>query len=215
MIIRTMPVGIIQTNCYLIGDETTGQGAVIDPGGDPQIILDAVESEGLTIGLVLITHAHWDHIAVNDAVLAATGASFALHPADTELLATGGGGRWFGLVTSALNHNPDIKLSDGQKLTVGGLGIRVLHTPGHSPGHVAFYLKDREILFSGDAIFHDGMGRYDLPGGDYLTLITSIRNKLLILPDETAVYPGHGPPTTIGAERGRGRFLQGRTSPHP
>ncbi len=206
MIIRTLLVGLIQTNCYLIGDEATREGAVIDPGGAPDPILAAIKAEGLTIRYILNTHAHFDHIVANEPLLAATGALLALHPADAGLLATGGGGRWFGLL-SIPSPNPNVKLEDGQELTVGGLRLKVLHTPGHSPGHVAFYLPEQGVLFSGDALFHNGIGRTDLPGGDYATLIASIRRKLLILPDETIVYPGHGPATTIGAERRRNPFL--------
>jgi glyoxylase-like metal-dependent hydrolase (beta-lactamase superfamily II) len=124
-----------------------------------------------------------------------------------ELLTTGGGGTWFGLLSSIYSPNADVELSDSQELTVGGLRLKVLHTPGHSPGHVAFYLSEEGVLFSGDALFRNGIGRSDLPGGDYATLIASIRHKLLSLPDETVVYPGHGPATTIGAERRHNPFL--------
>lgn len=206
MIIHTLLVGLIQTNCYLIGDGATQEGAVIDPGGDPDLILAAIKAEGLAIRYILNTHAHFDHIAANKPLLAATGALLALHPADVELLATGGGGRWFGL-PSISSSNPNVELSDGQELAVGGLRLKVLHTPGHSPGHVAFYLSEEGALFSGDALFQNGIGRSDLPGGDYATLIATIRRKLLTLPDETVVYPGHGPATTIGAERRHNPFL--------
>lgn len=207
MIIRTLLVGLIQTNCYLIGDEATREGAVIDPGGDPDSILAAIKAEGLTIRYILNTHAHFDHIAANEPLLAATGASLALHPADAKLLATGGGGKWFGLLSSISSPDPDVELDDGQELAVGGLRLKVLHTPGHWPGHVAFYLPEEGVLFSGDVLFQNGIGRTDLPGGDYATLMASIRHKLLTLPDETVVYPGHGPATTIGAERRHNRFL--------
>jgi len=206
LIIRTLLVGLIETNCYLIGDEATRKGAVIDPGGDPDAILAAIKCEGLTIEYILNTHAHFDHVAANEALRAATGALLALHPADTELLTGGGGGEWFGLSSMPSVH-PDVELSDGQEVAVGKLRLKVLHTPGHSPGHVAFYLANEGVLFSGDALFQNGMGRTDLPGGDYPTLIASIRRRLLTLPDETVVYPGHGPATTIGAERRHNRFL--------
>jgi len=207
LIIHTLVVGLIQTNCYLIGDEATREGVVIDPGGDSDSILAAIKAEGLTIRYILNTHAHFDHMAANEPLLAATGALLALHPADAELLATGGGGRWFGLPFIS-SPNPDVELVDGQELKVGGLQLKVLHTPGHSPGHVAFYLSEERVLFSGDALFKNGIGRTDLPGGDYATLIASIRRKLLSLPDETVVYPGHGPPTTIGAERRHNPYLR-------
>jgi len=208
LILRTLLVGLIQTNCYLVGDEATLEGAVIDPGGDPELILEAIEAEGLTIRYILNTHAHFDHIAANEQLRAATGAPLALHPADEQLLASGGGGKWFGF-PAIPSPDPDIELADQQELRIGGLHMSVLHTPGHSPGHVAFHLPEEKVLFSGDALFHNGIGRSDLPGGDYATLMTSIRLRLLSLPDETRVYPGHGPATTIGAERKHNPFLQG------
>jgi len=206
LIIRTLLVGLIPANCYLIGDEKTQKGAVIDPGGDPDAILAAINSEGLTIQYVLNTHAHFDHVAANQALRAATGGLLALHPADKELLIAGGGAAWFGLPSMSTAH-PDLDLTDGQELPVGELRLEVLHTPGHSPGHVAFYHASEGVLFAGDTLFHNGIGRTDLPGGDYPTLMASIRSRLLALPDETVVYPGHGPATTIGAERRHNPFL--------
>lgn len=207
MIIRTLLVGLIQTNCYVIGDGTTREGAVIDPGGDPDPILAAIDAEGLTIRYILNTHAHFDHMAANEALCAATGAPLGLHPADSALLALGGGGKWFGF-TSISSPDPTLELYDGQVLRLGELQMTVLHTPGHSPGHVAFYLPDEAALFSGDALFQRSIGRTDLPGGDPATLLDSIHDKLLTLPDETMVYPGHGPATTIGAERRHNPFLR-------
>ena len=207
MIIRTLLVGLVQTNCYLIGDEATGDGAVIDPGGDPDLILEAIHREGLSIRYILNTHAHFDHMAANSPLVAACSAPLALHSADRELLNSGGGATWFGLLSPPSTPRIEVELSDGQELTIGELRIDVLHTPGHSPGHVAFSLPEEEVLFSGDALFQEGIGRTDLPGGDYATLMTSIRHKLMMLPDETVVYPGHGPPTTIGSERRRNPHL--------
>jgi hydroxyacylglutathione hydrolase len=207
LIIRTLLVGPIQTNCYVIGDEATREGAVIDPGGDPAPILAAIDAEALSIRYILNTHAHFDHMAANEQLCAATGALLGLHPADRALLALGGGGRWFGFL-SISSPDPDVELSDGQTLRVGGLTVTVLHTPGHSPGHVAFYLPEEGVLFSGDALFQRSIGRTDLPGGDLATLLRSIHDQFMTLPDETMVYPGHGPATTIGAERRHSPFLQ-------
>jgi hydroxyacylglutathione hydrolase len=211
LILRTLLVGLIQTNCYLIGDEVTKYGAVIDPGGDPDLILEAIDREGLAIRYILNTHAHFDHMVANFPLVAASSAPLALHPADRELLRAGGGATWFGLLSSPPTPKIDVELSDGQELAVGGLHIDVLHTPGHSPGHVSFSLPGEGVLFSGDALFHEGIGRTDLPGGDYATLIASIRHKLLTLPDETVVYPGHGPATTIGSERRHNPHFQTHT----
>jgi glyoxylase-like metal-dependent hydrolase (beta-lactamase superfamily II) len=200
-------VGIIQTNCYVIGDDVSREGAIIDPGDDADLIVTAIEAEGLTIRYILITHAHFDHIMASGPLLTATGAPLALHPADRALLTSGGLAGWFGLLSSRHNPHVDVELSDGQELAVGGLRIEALHTPGHSPGHVAFYLARQGTLFSGDALFQHGIGRSDLPGGDHSVLISSIRERLLSLPADTVVYPGHGPATTIGDERRHNPYL--------
>ncbi len=206
MFIKTLAVGPLGTNCYLIGCEETGEGAVIDPGGDAPVILAAVEEAGLTIRYVLNTHAHFDHIGANADVVAATGAPLGLHPRDLPLLrARGGADLWgFPLKPSPL---PDLALADGQVLEVGQLRLRVLFTPGHSPGHVSFYEPTAGVIFDGDVLFWRGIGRPALSGGDYRTLMESIHRRLLTLPDETVVYPGHGPATTIGEERRSNPFL--------
>jgi hydroxyacylglutathione hydrolase len=206
VIIRTLNVGLLETNCYVIGDETSREGAAIDPGGDPDVILAALQAERLSLRYVLNTHAHFDHTAANDPLIEATGALLALHPADGGLLIAGGGGAWFGLPAIA-SRRPDVDLSDNQELAIGGVCLQVLHTPGHSPGHVAFYLPQAGVCFSGDALFRQGIGRTDLPGGDHARLMASLRRRLLTLPDTTIVYPGHGPCTTIGDEKRDNPFL--------
>ncbi len=200
MIISVLPVGLIQTNCYIVGCEETKEGVVIDPGGHPERILAEVERHGLTIRYVLDTHAHFDHIDANGPIVEATGATLALHPADLPLLKTAGGAALFGLPATP-GPLPDLELRDGDELTVGELRFRVLHTPGHTPGHVCFYEPKEGVLFDGDVLFHRGVGRTDLPGGSWEQLMHSIRTILFALPDETVVYSGHGPATTIGEEK--------------
>lgn len=200
MIVETLPVGMLQANCYLAGCEESRQAAVIDPGGDPQVILAAAERHGLTIEYVLNTHGHFDHIDANAAILEATGAVLAIHPLDRPLLEAAGGAAMFGLQGNA-SPAPDLALHDGDEIEVGTLRFQVLHTPGHSPGHVSFYEADEGMLFDGDVLFRRGVGRADLPGGDWQQLLTSIRQVLFALPDETVIYSGHGPPTTIGEEK--------------
>ena len=200
MIIRIMPVGIIQTNCYIVGCEETQQGVVIDPGGDGDRIVRAVEQNGLDIRYVLITHAHMDHVAGTADVVKGTGGKLAAHPDAIPLLKTDGGASWFGF-TMPPCPIPDIELEAGQVLEVGKLRFQVLFVPGHSPGHVSFYEANEGVVFDGDVLFAQGIGRTDLPGGSYEALMRSIQEQLMSLPNDTVVYSGHGPKTTIGRER--------------
>ncbi len=206
MILETLTVGPVQANCYLIGCEKTAAGIIIDPGDEAARILQAVQSRGLKISHILLTHAHFDHFMAADAVAEATGAPLALHPADLPLLQAGGGAAAFGLPSPVIRQ-PEIWLAEGDGITCGTLNFRVLHTPGHAPGHVCFYEPEQGILFAGDVLFAGSIGRTDLPGGDYETLMDSIAHKLMTLPDETQVYPGHGPRTGIGVERVSNPFL--------
>ena len=199
MIVKTLPVGMTQANCYIVGCEETKLGAIIDPGDEGKRILEAVDDSGLKITHVLLTHAHFDHIGAADEVVKATGAQLALHPQDLPLLNAGGGATFFGLPSPPI-PDASLQLEADQEIAVGELTLRVLHTPGHSPGHVTFYEPKQGVIFDGDVLFAQGIGRADLPGGSYETLMDSIQG-LLTLPDETVVYSGHGPPTTIGRER--------------
>jgi hydroxyacylglutathione hydrolase len=200
MIIRTVLVGIIQTNCYIVGCEETRQGVVIDPGGHPQRILEAIEESGLTIRYVLNTHCHFDHMGANAEIVAATGAPLALHPAELPMLQARGGAVMFGVPINP-SPMPDLELEHGQTLEMGTLRFQVLHTPGHSPGSMTFYLGEEGVAFDGDVLFQMGIGRTDLTGGNFDTLMHSIRKVLFALPDETVIYPGHGPKTTVGQEK--------------
>jgi len=200
LIIASLPVGLIQTNCYVVGCEETREGVVIDPGGHPERILAEVERHRLDIKYVLDTHAHFDHTDANGAIVKATGAPLALHPDDLSILQASGGARFFGL-QAAPSPPPDLELRGGDELVVGTLCFQVLHTPGHTPGHVCFYEPAAGALFDGDVLFYRGVGRADLDGGNWQQLMRSIGEILLALPDETAVYPGHGPATTIGDEK--------------
>ncbi|MFC2036690.1 MBL fold metallo-hydrolase [Chloroflexota bacterium] len=200
MIIVTLPVGLIQTNCYVVGCEDTKEGAVIDPGGHPERILAEVDRRGLSIKYVLNTHAHFDHTDANGAVLKITGARLAIHPLERPLLDASGGAALFG-VPANTSPPPDLELHDGDELNIGQLHFKVLHTPGHTPGHVCFYEPDQGVLFDGDVLFYQGIGRTDLPGGSWPQLLDSIQRVIFALPDETVVYSGHGQATTVGQER--------------
>lgn len=207
MLLRSITVGITQTNCYLVGCEETREGVVIDPGGDAGRILKGIEAMGLTVRYVLNTHCHFDHMAANAEVVAVTGASLALHPAELPILQARGGASWFGVPVRE-SPLPEVYLEDGQILEVGTLQFRVLSTPGHSPGGVTFYLEEEGVAFDGDVLFAMGVGRTDLPGGDWDTLMRSIHEVLFALPDETVLYPGHGPQTTVGRERRSNPWLR-------
>jgi glyoxylase-like metal-dependent hydrolase (beta-lactamase superfamily II) len=200
VLVNTVHVGMTQTNCYIVGCEHTCEGLVIDPGDEAERILDVIADVGLSIRYVLNTHCHFDHMGANAEVVAATGAPLALHPAELPILRARGGAHLFG-VRVGESPLPDVELSDGDELAVGRLHFQVRHTPGHSPGGLSFYLAEEGAVFDGDLLFADGVGRTDLPGGDWKVLERSIREVLFALPSETVVYPGHGPTTTVGREQ--------------
>ena len=208
MILHTIPVGITSTNCYVVACEETREAVVIDPGGHPERILGIVDDGNLEVKFVLNTHCHFDHMAANADIVAATGAPLALHPAELPILESRGGATWFG-VSVKESPPPDLELADQDELKVGTLQFQVLHTPGHSPGSVTLYLEQESVAFDGDVLFAMGIGRTDLPGGDWDTLMKSIRDVLFSLPDETTLYPGHGPETSVGQERQSNPWLRG------
>lgn len=206
MILKTLAVGMYETNCYVIGSESTKQGMIIDPGAEPGNILNMVEKLRLSIAWIVITHTHFDHIGALKAVKDATGAKLAIHEAETEG-AKQAIDQALGVMTGSVGKpaKPDRLLEDGDIIDIGDLQFTVLHTPGHSRGGIS--LVGQGVVFSGDTLFNSGVGRTDFPGCSHTQLMASIRNKLMALPDETVVFPGHGPETTIGAERRINPFL--------
>ena len=206
MIIEQLPVGSFQANCYVAGCETTKAGVIIDPGDEAERILQTVARHGLRVDYILLTHAHYDHIFACAAVAEATQAPVALHQDDLPLLKAGGGATLWGLPPPAYRE-PDRWLVEGDEIIFGQHRFEVFFTPGHAPGHVCFYEAQAGVIFDGDVLFAGGIGRTDLPGGSYEVLLESINEKLMVLPDETVVYPGHGPATTIGRERAGNPFL--------
>jgi len=191
--------GPLDVNCYIVGCPHTHKAAVIDPGGHTERILDHLDALGLIPVIVVDTHGHFDHVGGNAGLVAATGAELLLHRDGLEMLrqAKVHAEHW-GMEFES-SPMPDRLLHGGEKLAVGQLVLEVIHTPGHSPGGTSLYLPGH--VFTGDTLFDSSIGRTDLPGGDYQTLIDSIRERLLTLPDETIVHPGHGPETTIGREK--------------
>ena len=212
LIYRALQIMPFATNCYLVASEQTRDGMVIDPAGDGPRILKNIRDLNLKIGLVVVTHAHPDHIGAVGYIVENTGASFAVHKAEAEVLPRYDFDQFAAYdPTFKRPPSPDRLLEDGDRLVVGDLEFQVLHTPGHSAGGIC--LVGYGGVFSGDALFSMNIGRTDGAGGDYNQLISSIRTKLLVLPDQTVVMPGHGPKTTIGRERHNNPFLQsGATS---
>jgi glyoxylase-like metal-dependent hydrolase (beta-lactamase superfamily II) len=201
MIIRTLPVGPLQANCYVVGCEQTHQAAAIDPGGDPDKIISVLENDNLKLAAIINTHGHFDHVGGNKSLKSATNAALMIHKLDVPMLShlAQTSAAWGMRVDDS--PEPDRLLSDGDIIDAGNIQLQVIHTPGHSPGGICLYVKNENALFVGDTLFSGSIGRTDLPGGDYNTLISSIQNKLFSLPDETIVYNGHMQSTTIGSEK--------------
>jgi hydroxyacylglutathione hydrolase len=197
----------MQTNCYLVGCEETSQAAIIDPSWEGRSIVAMAENDSWQITHILLTHAHFDHIGGLQELKSATGAPIYAHPDAIDMLRDATMSAAFFGMRIPQPPPPDEMLSDGQVLAVGELQLHVLYTPGHAPGHVCFHLPEYRVLFDGDVLFQGSIGRTDLPGGDYDALMTSIKDRLLTLPDDTRVFSGHGSPTTIGQERRTNPFL--------
>lgn len=202
-------LGPTQTNCYLIGDEESETAVVIDPSWEGETIYRTAEGQGLRIQAIWLTHAHFDHFGGAAAIDEASEipVPVALHPADQTLWRMQGGAPYFGVRGFDPGPEPTIDLEHGMELRFGGHTFQVRHTPGHTPGHVIFVAEALRWVFCGDLIFKGSVGRTDLPAGDYNQLIRSIKEEILVLPDEFRLYSGHGPETTVGQERRANPFV--------
>jgi hydroxyacylglutathione hydrolase len=207
MLLSTVVVTEFMTNCFILGDEETRQALVIDPGGEAERILSQIESMGLTVTAVVNTHAHVDHIGALKEIKDTTGALVMMHASELPLLqAASRMGRLFGIRIDQ-PPDPDRYLGETDQIQCGGISLSVIETPGHSPGGISLVTSDGKYCFAGDTLFAGSIGRTDLPGGDYQTLIASIKTKLLPIGDDVKVLPGHGPATTMGTERRYNPFL--------
>jgi glyoxylase-like metal-dependent hydrolase (beta-lactamase superfamily II) len=206
MILRKMELGDFGSNCYLVGDEDTKEGMIIDPGDDGSSIMKQVKALGLSIMIIVLTHSHIDHVGGLADVKKATGAVIAIHENEAPFLLKQPRLMEF-MPPTPPSPPADRLLKDGDVIKVGKLKFKVLHTPGHTSGGIC--LLGDGIVFTGDTLFNFSIGRADFPGSDYDQEMQSIRSKLMTLPDETRVYPGHGPATTIGTERKGNPFING------
>ncbi len=210
MIIETFQVGWLGCNCTILGDEQTGEAIVIDPGDDAQEILSRLEKHGLTAKQIVCTHTHIDHVGAICEVQERMQTPSAIHKADLFLFEKlDMQAEWIGLPAPPKRGAIDRFLQDGEAVACKGVEVGVIHTPGHTPGSISFHLRgDRNILFTGDTLFAESIGRTDLWGGSHPEIITSIRKKLMTFDDDTLVIAGHGDSTTVGHERRYNPFLK-------
>jgi glyoxylase-like metal-dependent hydrolase (beta-lactamase superfamily II) len=205
MIVKCLEVGMYMANCYLVWCEETKEAVVIDPGGEGKRILAEIAKEQLHVLYIVDTHGHMDHIGANAEIHSATGAKLMIHEQDASML-NNSSMNLSAFTGEIQGSRPDILLHEGDEISCGKeVRLKVLHTPGHSPGGIC--LQGDGLIFTGDSLFAESIGRTDFPGGSYQDLIDSIKNKIMVLDDAYVVYPGHGPATTVGYERKHNPFL--------
>ena len=205
MIFKVLPVGPMGANCYIIGCEETKKAAIVDPGGDTPKIIREVEALGLTPEAIVLTHGHIDHIFSVDEVRDKTKAKVYIHEDDAEMLTDSKKNLSFFMGQQVGFRAADETLVDNEELPLGNLTLKIIHTPGHTPGGICIQVEN--YLITGDTLFAGSVGRSDFPGGSHEVLINSIKEKLLTLPDNLKVYPGHGPSSTLAGEKRSNPFL--------
>ncbi len=205
MILEILVVGPLAVNCFIIGCDSTREAVIIDPGDETDQILEIVNQKKLKVKYILLTHGHVDHLAAAKSLKAKLDVKLLMHKDDLALVQNAPTqAAMFGLPDPGV-PSADQYVEEGDKISVGKLEFKVLHTPGHSPGSVTYFINEK--LFVGDLIFSGSIGRTDLPGGSYEQLIQSVKNKIFSQPDSTDIYPGHGPATTVGTEKATNPFF--------
>ncbi len=208
MILQTLRVGPLAVNCYIVGDENTREVIVVDPGGDVRQIVETLTQARARVAAIVLTHAHFDHVMGVAGLKRETGAPLLAGAAEAEILASAEGqAKFFGLAIPP-PPPPERWLNEGDIVQAGAIKLTVITTPGHTPGGICLWNEADKVLFVGDTLMRGSIGRTDFPGGSMPDLLQSIRRKLLTLPPETRVYPGHGPITTIGEEKALNPFLK-------
>lgn len=207
MIQKALMVGLLEVNCYVLGDEKTKEAVVIDPGGDAEDILEALNHEGLTLKLIIDTHGHFDHVDANQALKDATGAEIAIHELDAGMLSKPSQEALFFTGNRLRLSQADVLLKEGDIISFGEYRLKVLHTPGHTPGGISLVLENQPLVYVGDLLFAGSIGRTDFPGGSLEALTNAVRTKIFPLGDNYIVFPGHGPVTTVGEERKHNPFF--------
>jgi glyoxylase-like metal-dependent hydrolase (beta-lactamase superfamily II) len=209
MVFDSFVVGMLQTNCYLLGDEESHKAVVIDPGGDSKKIAQRLREKNLELMSILCTHAHFDHVMEAWLLRQLAHGEVVMHPRDEALLSDKMVGMAAVLKNSgdAAAFTVDRHVVEGDRIQVGSLFFQVIETPGHTPGHISFYMPANQMIFVGDTLFAGSIGRTDFPGGSYDQLIQSVREKIFPLPGETVVYPGHGPETSVELEKRTNPFF--------
>lgn len=205
-VVACITVGAFQENCYLYGCPQTREAVIIDPGDEAERILATIKELDLIPKYIINTHGHIDHICAIDAVSEVYPVPLAIHPADVPMLTDELTASRFGLKAPLVKRKPDILLKEGDRFTFGSLSLEVIHTPGHSQGSVCL-ISSPFCVFSGDTLFYRGIGRTDLPGGDYAQIVSSIQEKVYALDDDLVAFPGHGEPTTIIEEKHENPFV--------
>ncbi len=205
-IVACVTVGELEENCYLYACPETREAVIIDPGDEPERILEAIQQLQLVPKYIINTHGHFDHIRAIDAVSEVYPVPLAIHSADVPMYTDASVAELYGYPSPLVKRQPDILLNEGDRISFGSLALEVICTPGHTPGGVCL-VNNPYCVFSGDTLFQRGIGRTDLPGGNYEQIITSIREKLYTLDDDLVVFPGHGEPTTIIEEKHENPFV--------
>jgi len=209
LVFDSLETGPIMTNCYILGDSDSKQAFVVDPGGHVGAIRSALDRHGLECKTIINTHAHFDHVGGNAELKKATSAELLIHPAEAELLPVlSHQGQMFGIT---LEDSPpaDRTIEEGDLVELDGIKLEVLHTPGHSPGSICLVVAGEGMILVGDLVFQGSIGRTDFPGGSMQTLVENVKTKIFKHPDDTKLYPGHGPATSVGVEKRSNPFLSG------